>query len=186
MEDNLTATPQTNENAKWYIISCYSNQEDKVAEMIKQTVDANFLEDKVTDVLVPTQKKVQVKDGKKKEVNEKVFPGYVLVRMEMIDEVWTLIKNTEGVTRFIGSGKRPNPISQEEVESILAYSKLTQPSFTANFAVGDAVKITDGPFKEFVGKISEINDAKGRVKVLLSVLGRETPVEQDFLQISRL
>ena len=175
-----------NEKAKWYIISCYSGHEDKVAEMLKETIEANDAQDKIVQVLVPSQEKTLVKDGKKKQIIEKIFPGYVLIQMEMNDETWNLVKNTEGVTKFLGTGRRPNPLSQDQVQSIIAYTQVKQPTFTSSFAVGDAVRVNDGPFKEFVGKISEINQDKGQVKVLLTVFGRETPVQLDFLQVSKI
>lgn len=179
-------TANTNPNAKWYIISCYSGHEDKVADMLKQTIEANDVSDKILQVLVPSQEKIQVKDGKKKTIVEKVFPGYVLIQMEMNDDTWNLVRNTEGVTKFLGTGRRPNPLSDEQVKSIIAYTQVKQPTFTTGYSVGDAVKVNDGPFKEFVGKISEINQDKGQVKVLLTVFGRETPVLLDLLQISRV
>jgi len=182
MEDNKTQNPKV----KWYIISCYSGHEDKVADMLKQTIEANEISDKIPQVLVPSQEKIQVKDGKKKTIVEKVFPGYVLIQMEMTDDAWNLVRNTEGVTKFLGTGRRPNPLSDEQVQSIIAYTQVKQPTFTTGFSMGDAVRVNDGPFKEFVGKISEINQDKGQVKVLLTVFGRETPVLLDLLQITRI
>lgn len=176
----------TNDNAKWYIISCYSGHEDKVAELIKQSVEANGMDHKVLDVMVPKQTKIVVQGGKKKEVDEKVFPGYVLVQMEIDDNTWQLIRSVEGVTKFIGGVKKPTPLTEEQVKSIVDYTQVSQPSYTAKFAVNDAVKVNDGPFKDFVGKINKINEDKGRVEVLLTMFGRETPVDLDFLQIVRL
>jgi transcriptional antiterminator NusG len=171
---------------KWYIVNAYSGYEKRVANQINQRTKANSLEGYITEVLVPTQNKIVVSEGKKRTVEEKIFPGYVLVRMEMNDKTWQIIRNTEGVTGFVGTERKPTPLSPDEVKSIMAFMKVEQPSYQASFAVGDAVKVTDGPFKDFVGSISEINDDKGQVKVLLSVFGRETPVVLDFLQVTRL
>ncbi len=170
----------------WYIVNAYSGYEKRVANQINQRTKANSLEGFITEVLVPTQNKIVVSEGKKRTVEEKIFPGYVLVRMEMNDKTWQIIRNTEGVTGFVGTERKPTPLSPDEVKSIMAFMKVEQPSYQASFAVGDAVKVTDGPFKDFVGSISEINEDKGQVKVLLSVFGRETPVVLDFLQVTRL
>jgi transcriptional antiterminator NusG len=170
----------------WYIINSYAGHEKKVANQILQRVKANALEAEVTEVIVPTQNKIVVAEGKKRTVEEKIFPGYVLVKMEMNDRTWHIIRNTEGVTGFVGTERKPTPLSPDEVKSIMAYMKVKQPSYQATFAVNDAVKVMDGPFKDFIGSISEINEDKGQVKVLLSVFGRETPVVLDFLQVSRI
>ncbi len=175
-----------NPDARWYVINTYSGHEKKVAQLIDQRVKANELEKVILDVMVPTQEKILVSEGKKKTLEEKIFPGYVLVHMVMNDDTWYLVRNTEGVTGFVGAQRKPTPLSDEEVKGILAFSQLQQPSFQASFAVEDPVKVTDGPFKDFVGTISEINEDKGQVKVLLSVFGRETPVVLDFLQVSKL
>ncbi|KXK07854.1 MAG: hypothetical protein UZ20_WS6002001071 [candidate division WS6 bacterium OLB21] len=151
-----------------------------------QRVKANNLEDQISEVVVPTQEKIEVREGKKRTVQEKFLPGYVLVKMEMNENTWQVIRNTEGVTGFVGTGKKPTPLNPEEAKRILAYMDVEQPAFQTSFAVGDAVKVVDGPFTDFVGSISEINTDKGQVKVLLSVFGRETPVILDFLQITRL
>ncbi len=178
------AADETKQN--WYIVNAYSGYEKRVANQIIQRTKANNLEAYITEVLVPTQNKIVVSEGKKRTVEEKIFPGYVLVRMEMDDKTWQIIRNTEGVTGFVGTERKPTPLAPEEVRSIMAFMKVEQPSYQASFAVGDAVKVTDGPFKDFVGSISEINEDKGQIKVLLSVFGRETPVILDFLQVSRL
>lgn len=171
---------------EWFIVNAYSGHEKRVANQIQQRIKANSLEEYITEILVPVQNKIVVSEGKKRTVEEKIFPGYVLVKMIMNDNTWQIIRNTEGVTGFVGTERKPTPLNPDEVKSILAYMKVEQPSYQASFAVGDAVKVTDGPFKDFVGSISEINEDKGQVKVLLSVFGRETPVILDFLQITRL
>jgi transcriptional antiterminator NusG len=177
---------ETQGNHEWFIVNAYSGHEKRVANQIQQRAKANNLEDLITEVLVPIQNKIVVSEGKKRTVEEKIFPGYVLVKMIMNDQTWQIIRNTEGVTGFVGTERKPTPLNPDEVKSILAYMKVEQPSYQASFAVGDAVKVVDGPFKDFVGSISEINEDKGQVKVLLSVFGRETPVILDFLQITRL
>jgi transcriptional antiterminator NusG len=177
---------ENTEKAKWYIVNTYSGHEKKVANQIMQRVKANSLEAEILEVLVPTQNKILVNEGKKRTVEEKIFPGYVLVNMAMNNRTWQIIRNTEGVTGFVGTEKKPTPLNPKEVKSIMAFMKVKQPSFQASFAVGDAVKVVDGHFKDFVGTINEINEDKGQVKVLLSVFGRETPVVLDFLQIIRL
>lgn len=175
-----------NPNLKWFIINTYAGHEKKIAQQLDEKIKANDLEDKITDVIVPIQDKIVVKEGKKRTVEEKLLPGYVLIEMEMNDDTWRLVRNTDGVTGFVGTEKKPTPLSEKEAKSILAFMDVEQPAYSASFAVGDAVKVTDGPFKDFVGSINEINEDKGQVKVLLSVFGRETPVMLDFLQVTKL
>ncbi len=175
-----------NKNHKWFIISTYSGHEKKVANQIKQRVKANDLEEKVSDVVVPTQEKIVVSAGKKKTIEERIFPGYVLVCMEMNEDTWQIVRNTEGVTSFIGTEKKPTPLNEHEASSILAYMDVKQPAYLFAFSVGDAVKVVDGPFADFIGTISEINEDRGQVTVLLSVFGRETPVSLDFIKVSKL
>lgn len=185
-QDETTINQEENPNLKWYIVNTYSGHEVKVANQIKQRVKANNLEEEIADVVVPIQNKIVVSGGKKRTVKEKIFPGYVLLKMLMTDNSWHVIRNTEGVTGFVGTTRKPTPLSDKEAEKILAFLKIEQPTYQASFAVGDAVRVVDGPFKDFVGSISEINEDKGQVTVLLSVFGRETPYVLDFLQITRL
>ncbi|MBN1331755.1 transcription termination/antitermination factor NusG [Candidatus Dojkabacteria bacterium] len=175
-----------NDKLNWYILNTYSGHEKKVAAHLEEKIEANEMKDKITDVIVPIHEKIVVKDGKKRTVEEKLFPGYVLVQMEMNEDTWRVVRNTEGVTSFVGTEKKPTPLNEKEVKSILAFMDVKQPAYTAAFAVGDAVRVNDGPFKDFVGAISEINEDKGQIKVLLSVFGRETPVVLDFLQVNKL
>jgi len=177
---------EKNKNLKWYIVNTYSGHEKKVASHLDEKIKANELEDKIVEIVVPIQDKIVVKEGKKRTVEEKLFPGYVLIHMEMNDDTWRVVRNTEGVTGFVGTERKPTPLNEQEVKSILAFMNVKQPAYSASFAVSDAVKVTDGPFKDFVGSISEINEDKGQVKVLLSVFGRETPVVLDFLQVTKL
>lgn len=187
LEDKpVEAAKPVNENHKWYVINSYSGHEKKVSYQIMQRVKANNLEDQISEVIVPTTEKIVVSEGKKRTVEDKFLPGYVLIRMELNDKTWHIIRNTEGVTGFVGTDKMPTPLKPEDVKKIMAYMNIKQPSYQATFAVGDAAKVVDGPFKDFVGTISEINPDKGQVSVLLSVFGRETPVTLDFLQVTRL
>lgn len=181
MEDQVVP-----ENAKWFVLHTYSGHEHKVAAAIRQRADAMHISAQVFDILVPTRDTVTVKRGKKEEVKEKIFPGYILVRMILTDDSWLIVRTTPGVTAFVGVGNRPTPLSEKEVDAILKFSKLSAPKFKSAFSAGEAVKIVDGPFADFLGTVESIDDAKGKVKVLVSIFGRETPVELDFLQVSKL
>lgn len=174
-------------NHRWYVIHTYSGHENKVVSLINQRVVANGLQNEVLDIIVPTNKKILVKDGKKKTVDDRVLPGYVLINMHMSENAWHIVKNTEGVIGFIGTGKMPSPLPPHEVKEIKArLQSKTEPVYHSDLTVGDAVKVIDGVFKNFVGSINEINKDKAQVVVLLSIFGRETPVTLDFLEVSRL
>ena len=172
--------------AKWYIVHTYSGHENKVAKSIKQRVQSLGFEKSIFDIIVPTRNTIKVSQGKKETVKEKIFPGYVLVKMILTDESWLLIRTTQGVTAFIGAGNKPTPISDKEVEAIQKFMDTEEPLYKASFIVGEAVKIVDGPFADFLGTIDNIDEAKGKLKVLVSIFGRETPVELDFLQVNKL
>lgn len=174
------------DNAKWYIVHTYSGHENKVAKSLHQRVESMGFEQRIFDIIVPTRDTVRVSQGKKENVKEKIFPGYVLVKMILDDESWLLVRTTQGVTAFIGAGNKPTPISEREVEAIQKFMNAEQPLFTTSFTVGEAVKIIDGPFTDFLGAVDNIDEAKGKIKVLVSIFGRETPVELDFLQVSKL
>lgn len=174
------------DNAKWYIVHTYSGHENKVAKSLKQRVDSMGFSDRIFDIIVPTRKTVRVQGGKKEDVMEKIFPGYVLVKMILDDESWLLVRTTQGVTAFIGAGNKPTPISDKEVEAIQKFMASEEPLYKTSFVKGEAVKIIDGPFTDFLGSIDEIDEARGKLKVLVSIFGRETPVELDFLQVSKL
>lgn len=173
-------------NAKWYIVHTYSGHENKVSKTLKQRAETMGFEDFIFDIIVPTRDTIKVTQGKKESVKEKIFPGYVLVRMVLTDESWVLVRTTPGVTAFIGAGNKPTPISEKEVEAIQKFMELEEPTYKAAFVVGEAVKIVDGPFSDFLGTIESIDEAKGKVRVLVSIFGRETPVELDFLQVSKI
>lgn len=172
--------------AKWYIVHTYSGHENKVAKSLHQRVESMGFENRIFDIIVPTRDTVRVSQGKKENVKEKIFPGYVLVKMILDDESWLLVRTTQGVTAFIGAGNKPTPISDKEVEAIQKFMQSEEPLYTTSFTIGEAVKIVDGPFADFLGTVDNIDEAKGKVKVLVSIFGRETPVELDFLQVSKL
>src|ERR1035437_761112 len=174
------------DDAKWYIVHTYSGHENKVAKSLKQRLESMGFEDRIFDIIVPTRETFKVSGGKKETVKEKIFPGYVLVKMILDDESWLFVRTTQGVTAFIGAGNKPTPISDKEVAAIQKFMATEEPLYKASFVVGEAVKITDGPFTDFLGTIDNIDEAKGKLKVLVSIFGRETPVELDFLQVSKL
>jgi len=174
------------ENAKWYVVHTYSGHENKVATNLKQRIDTMKLKDQIFDIIVPTRNIVTVKHGKKEEQKEKIFPGYILVRMILNDISWLAVRTTQGVTAFVGTGDKPTPISAPEVAAIMKFMALEAPKYKTSFSVGEAVKITDGPFSDFLGSIDSLDEEKGKVKVLVSIFGRETPVELDFLQVAKL
>ena len=171
---------------RWFIIHTYSGHENKVKTALEQRIEAMNLIHKVLEIVIPTRNIVQIRSGKKVELAEKIFPGYILVRMLMDDQSWLAVRTTPGVTGFVGAGTRPTPISQKEVDAILRFMQLKAPKYKAAFSVGEAVKIIDGPFADFLGTVDSIDKEKGKVKVLVSIFGRETPVELDFLQVAKL
>ncbi|MBD3279865.1 MAG: transcription termination/antitermination factor NusG [Candidatus Pacebacteria bacterium] len=175
-----------NDKAKWYVIHAYSGHENKVAETLKQRAQTLHLTDKILGALIPTQEKIQIKRGQRKTVNEKIFPGYMLVHMEMTDDSWLAVRTTQGVTGFVGMTSRPRPLPKHEVEAIMKYMTQATPQYKAEFVEGEAVKITDGPFNDFLGTVQSINEEKGKVEVLINIFGRETPVELDFLQVQKV
>ncbi len=171
---------------KWYIVHTYSGHENKVARTLMQRVQAMGFEETIFDALVPTRDTIRVRGGKKETIKEKIFPGYILVNMELSDEAWVLVRTTPGVTSFVGAQNKPTPIRDDEVQAIVAFVGQKDPIYKAQFSNGEAVKITDGPFSDFLGTVESIDDAKGKVKVLVSIFGRETPVELDFLQVAKI
>ncbi|GMR18890.1 MAG: transcription termination/antitermination protein NusG [Patescibacteria group bacterium] len=172
--------------AHWFVVHTYSGHERKVIDALKQRIEALGLKDKIQEVFIPTQEKIIIDAGKKKTIRERLFPGYVMVKMVLSDETWGIVRNTAGVTGFVGTGSRPTPLPPHEVDAILKFTKMEAPKFELKFKVGETIKVIDGPFNDFLGKVDEIDEEKGKVKVLVSVFGRETPVELDFLQVSRL
>src|SRR3989344_4726683 len=174
------------EKAKWYVIHTYSGHEKKVAITLKQRVEAGGFTDRIFKIFIPQQQKVVISEGKKRTVDERLFPGYVIVNMIMDDDAWYIVRSTRGVTGFVGMGNNPTPLPESEVRALMKFTKMEAPKFEAKFSVGDSVKIIDGHFKEHLGKVDEVNEEQGKVKVLISVFGREVPVELDFLQVSSI
>lgn len=184
-QEKDTPTPE-NPKARWYVVHTYSGHENKVAATLKQRLVSMNLEGKILEILVPTQEKIEVKDGKKVTVHDKIFPGYLLIKMELDDESWAAVRSTAGVTAFVGTGNRPTALPEAEVQTIMKFMRMEAPKYRASFTVGEAIKIVDGPFADFLGTVDEINEEKGKVKALVSIFGRETPVELDFLQVSKI
>ena len=172
--------------ARWYVVHTQSGHEARVSETLRQRVSTLGLQGKVFELLVPTQDKVVVRGGKKATVKEKIFPGYLLVKMILDDNVWLAIRTTPGITGFVGIDNKPTPISDSEVANIQKFVASPAPRFKTKLTVGEAIKITDGPFTSFLGTIHEMDETKGKVKVLISIFGRETPVELDFLQVIKV
>lgn len=170
----------------WYAIHTYSGYEEKVADSIRQRIEAVDMADKIFAVMVPKEKQIQIKNGKRKVVDEKIFQGYVLVEMKLTDETWYIVRNTPGVTGFVGADTTPSPVSEAEIRKIKKRMGVEDPKHQINFSEGEVVNITDGPFKGFEGSISEIDTAKGKLKVMVSMFGRDTPVELDALQVEKL
>ncbi len=178
---------QTSEFGKnWYAIHTYSGYEDTVSRNLRQRIESMGMEDKIFNVVVPIEKKIKIKNGKRRTVEEKIYPGYVLVEMIVTDDSWYVVRNTPRVTGFVGAGTTPTPLSDEEMEELLKRMGQDEPKFKIDVAVGDPVKIADGPFKDFDGKISEVDHERGKLKVLVNVFGRDTPIELDSLQIKKL
>jgi len=173
------------DDKSWYVIHTYSGYEDNVAQNLKQRIESMGMEDKILQVVVPREKKIKVKNGKRRTIEERLFPGNVLVQMHVTEDSWYVVRNTPNVTGFVGSGTTPTPVSQDEIDRLLKRMGEDEPKYKMDLNENDMVKIMDGPFKDFDGKVSEVNEAKGTVKVLVSVFGRETPVELDFLQVKK-
>ncbi|MFH1582510.1 MAG: transcription termination/antitermination protein NusG [bacterium] len=177
---------QITQERNWYVLHTYSGYEDAVAKNLKQRIESLGMEDKIFNVLVPKEKKIKIKNGKRKVVEEKIYPGYVLVEMIVTDDSWYVVRNTPNVTGFVGAGTTPVPVSLNEIESLKKRMGEEEPQFKIEVKVGDLVKIVDGPFKDFDGKISEVDLDRGKVKVLVNMFGRDTPVELDSLQIKKV
>ncbi len=176
---------QPGDGRSWFVLHTYSGYEDNVARNLHQRIESMGMEDKIFQVVVPREKKIRVKHGKRQTIEERLFPGYVMVEMIVTEDSWYVVRNTPNVTGFVGSGTTPTPIAPEEVKHLLSKMGEDEPKYKIDVSEGDLVKIMDGPFKDFDGKISEVNEAKGTVKVLVNVFGRETPVELDYLQIRK-
>lgn len=171
---------------QWYAVHTYSGYEEKVAENIRQRINAVDMADKIFDCIVPKEKQIQIKNGKRKVVDVKIFQGYVLIEMKLTDETWYIVRNTPGVTGFVGADTTPTPVSDQEIRKIKKRMGVEEPKHQIDFSEGEVVSITDGPFKGFDGSIAEIDAVKGKIKVMVSMFGRDTPVELDALQVKKV
>ena len=176
----------TEDERRWYVIHTYSGYEQRVKTNLEHRIDSMDAQDKIFQVVIPTENEVEIKDGQRRTVAKKVFPGYILVEMKMTDESWNVVRNTPGVTGFVGSGTKPVPLDEEEVNAIFNQMRAETPRIKVGFSKGDSVRVVDGPFIDFIGVVDDLNEEKGKVRVLVSFFGRETPVELDFLQVERL
>lgn len=172
--------------AHWFVVHTTSGHEARVAESLRQRIETMHLTEKVFEILIPTQDRVVIRSGRKLTVKEKIFPGYILVKMILDEDAWLAVRTTQGVTGFVGAGNTPTPLSVTEVENIMKFTSTPAARYKVRFSIGEAVKITDGPFAEFLGTINEMDEQRGKVKVMVSIFGRETPVELDFLQIAKV
>jgi len=170
----------------WYAIHTYSGYEEKVADSIRQRINAVDMADKIFDVMVPKEKQIEIKNGKRKVVEKKIFQGYALVEMKLTDETWYIIRNTPGVTGFVGTGTEPTPVSESEIAKTKKRMGVEEPKHNIDFSIGEVISITDGPFKGFDGAVSEIDNQKGKIKVMVSMFGRDTSVELDALQVCKV
>jgi transcriptional antiterminator NusG len=180
------AKQKISEGRNWYVVHTYAGYENAVMRNLKQRIESLGMEDKIFNVIVPTEKKIKIKGGKRVEEEEKIYPGYILVDMIVTDDSWYVVRNTPRVTGFVGSGVYPVPIDKSEVDALFARMNADKVIHTINLIENDTVLVVDGPFKELEGKVSEIDEERGKVKVLVNMFGRETPVELDFLQIKKI
>jgi len=184
-EDGEGIEIAVDEEKQWYVVHCYSGYENKVRHAIEQRIETMGMQDKIFDVVVPTEEEVEVREGKRKTVERRVFPGYILVQMKMDEDSWYVVRNTPGVTGFVGMGNEPTALRPEEVNQIMRRMENPAPMIKVTFKPGQRVRIIDGPFNEFIGTVGEIDMEKAKVRVMVSFFGRETPVELDFLQVEK-
>lgn len=170
----------------WYVIHCYSGYENKVEHAIRQRIETMGMIGSIFDVVIPTETEIEVKDGKRREVERRVFPGYILVQMKLDEDSWYVVRNTPGVTGFVGMGDKPTPLQESEVEQIFTRMSSDTPSYKVDFKIGQKVRIVDGPFNDFIGEVADIDADKHKVRVMVNFFGRETPVELDFLEVERV
>jgi transcription termination/antitermination protein NusG len=183
--DQLPSEESMSGERSWYVVHCYSGYENKVRHNLEQRIETMGMKDKIFDVIIPTQEEIEVKDGKRRTVERHVFPGYVLVNMILTEESWYVVRNTPGVTGFVGMGNQPTPLRPDEVAQILRKMEAEAPRVKVTFKVGERVRIVDGPFNDFRGSVSEIDMERSKVRVMVNFFGRETPVELDFLQVEK-
>lgn len=185
-EASETAPVLAEDGRNWYVIHCYSGYENKVRHNLEQRIESMGMKDKIFDVVVPTEEEIEVKEGKRRTVERRVFPGYILVQMFMNEESWYVVRNTPGVTGFVGMGNTPTPLRPEEVSQILKRMEAEAPKVKVTFKPGQKVRIVDGPFNDFIGTVDKIDMDRTKVRVMVSFFGRETPVELDFLQVEKV
>jgi len=184
--DDGTRPPKASNEKLWYVVHCYSGYEKKVCHAIEQRIETMGMRDKIFDVIVPTQEEIVVKDGKRKTVEQRVFPGYILVEMRMDEDSWYVVRNTPGVTGFVGMGNDPTPLRPEEVKQIMERMSDEAPKVKVSFKVGQRVRIISGPFNDFPGMVAAIDIDKSKVRVMVNFFGRDTPVELDFLEVEKI
>ncbi len=177
---------ETLDQPEWYVIHCYSGYENKVKHNLEQRIESMNMRDKIFQVVVPTEEEIEVRDGKRRKIERRVFPGYILVQMVLTEESWYVVRNTPGVTGFVGMGNKPTPLRPEEVHGILKRMEAEAPKVKVTFTPGQKVRIIDGPFNDFMGVVDEIDMDKAKVRVMVSFFGRDTPVELDFLQVEKM
>lgn len=185
-EFNIKSTDEHNDGRHWYVVHCYSGQENKVCHAVEQRIETMGMQDKIFDVVVPTEEEIEIKEGKRRTVERRVFPGYILVQMIMDEDSWYVVRNTPGVTGFVGMGNEPTPLRPEEVVQIMRRMEADTPKVKVTFKPGQKVRIIDGPFNEFIGIVGDIDMEKSKVRVMVSFFGRDTPVELDFLQVEKV
>jgi len=176
----------SNQGRRWYVLHTYSGYEENVVQNLKQRIEFMDMEDKIFNILIPTEKKIKIKNGKRKVVCEKIFPGYVLIEMIVTDDSWYVVRNTPNVTGFIGAGTIPTPVNEKEITDLQKRIGVEEPKFKIDVSINSPVRIIDGPFKNLEGKVIDIDEAKGKIKIFVSMFGRETPTELDFLQIKKI
>jgi len=184
--NHIVITDDAPASAKWYVVHTQSGHENRVAITLKTRVEAMGLQNFIYELLIPTQDKIKINKGKKTTIKEKLFPGYMLVRMIVSDDAWLAVRTTQGVTGFVGTADQPTPLPENEVRAITAFGEQSAPKFQSAYTIGEAVRIIEGPFTDLLGTVSAIDEEKGKIIVLVSIFGRETPVELDFLQVSKI
>ena len=171
---------------QWYVVHCYSGYEEKVRYAIEQRIDSMGMTGSIFDVIVPEEEEIEIKDGKRRTIKRRIFPGYILVQMKMDEDSWYVVRNTPGVTGFVGMGNDPTPLRKEEVDQIMSRMSDEAPKIKVNFKIGQKVRIVDGPFNDFIGEVADIDVDKSKVRVMVNFFGRETPVELDFLEVEKI
>lgn len=183
--EEATSAASPGDGREWYVVHCYSGYENKVRHSIEQRIETMGMQDRIFDVVVPTEEEIEVRDGKRRTIERRVFPGYILVQMIMDEDSWYVVRNTPGVTGFVGMGNEPTPLRPEEVAQIMRRMESEAPKIKIAFKVGQKVRIIDGPFNDFVGTVGDVDMERHKVRVMVSFFGRETPVELDFLQVEK-